>query len=163
MWDATTFHALRQCGLLKFFCTSNMRANVCLLETHISYWDHDLGIFYLQGEILEITVEDIYFITGISHKGMPINLEGTGRGGDPMSVQDYIDTYCPPSTHKKGTCVPMSQITSFSLQVMVSTVTRIVDSSSLHLATQTHMRVAMECMKGTMFDWWSGMIPIMKK
>ena len=88
-----------------------MRANVCLLEHLISYWDHDLGAFDIQGEILEFIVEDMYFITGLSRRVIPMNLEGTGRGGDPMSVQDYIDTYCPPGTQKKGTCVPIVHIT----------------------------------------------------
>ena len=98
MQDASTLQALQQCGLLKFYCTSGMRGNVCLLETLISYWDHDLGLFDLQGEILEITIEEIYFITVISCRGMPVNLEGTGRGGETMSVQYYIDTYCPLGT-----------------------------------------------------------------
>ena len=71
-----------------------MRANVCLLEHLISYWDHDLGAFDLQGEILEVTVEDMYFITGLSRRGILVNLEGIGRGGDPMSVQDFVETYC---------------------------------------------------------------------
>ena len=93
-----TFQALQQCGLLKLYYTSGMRANVCLLETLINYWDHDLGLFDLQGDILEITVEDIYFIIGLSCRGIPVNLEGTGRGGDPMSVQDYSDTYFPLGT-----------------------------------------------------------------
>ena len=64
--SAPTIRALRMSGLLKFFCTSPMRANVCLLEFMINYWDHDLGMFNLQGETLEITIEDMYFITGLS-------------------------------------------------------------------------------------------------
>ena len=40
-----------------------------------------------------MSVEYMYFITSLSHRGMPANLEATGRGGDPMSVQDYVDTY----------------------------------------------------------------------
>ena len=44
-----TVHALQISGLLKFFCTSPMRDNVCLLEFMINYWDHDLGMFDLQG------------------------------------------------------------------------------------------------------------------
>ena len=108
MWDAPTLHVLQQCGFLKLFYTSNMRANVHLLETLISYWDHDPCIFYLQGEVLEIIVECIYFFTRISRRGMPVNLEGNGKGGGPMSVQDYIDNYCPLGTQKKGTCVPIS-------------------------------------------------------
>ena len=47
---------------------------------------------------MDIIVEKIYFIIGISSRGMPMNLEGTGRGGDAMSVEDYIDTYYPPGT-----------------------------------------------------------------
>ena len=80
-----------------------MRSNVRLLEFLVNYWDHDLGAFDLQGEILEITLEDIYFISGLSRRGASINLEGTDRGGDLLSVQNYIDTYCVPGTQKMGT------------------------------------------------------------
>ena len=84
--SAPAGNALRQSGLLKFFCTSPMRSNVHLLEFMINYWDHDLGLFDLQGEFLEITLEDIYFISGLSRRGAPVNLEGTGRGDDLLSV-----------------------------------------------------------------------------
>ena len=57
-----------------------MRANVRILEFMVNYWDHEMGMFNLQGETLELTVEDIYFITGLSRRGAPVNLEGTGRG-----------------------------------------------------------------------------------
>ena len=50
--DAPTVNVLRQSGLLKFLCASPMRSNVRLLEFLINYWDHDLGMFYLQGEFL---------------------------------------------------------------------------------------------------------------
>ena len=83
-----------------------MRANVHLLEHLIDFWVHDLGFFYLQGEILEIAVEDMYFIKGLYCRGIPVNLEGTGRGGDPMSVQDYVDTYCTLGSHEKGIMHP---------------------------------------------------------
>ena len=59
-------HALQTSGLLKLFCTSPMWAIVHLLEFMINYWDHDLGMFDLQGKTLEITSEDIYFIAGLS-------------------------------------------------------------------------------------------------
>ena len=93
-----TIQALRTCGLLKFFCTSPMWANVRILEFMVNYWDHELGMFNLQGETLELTVEDIYFITGLSQRGAPMNLEGTGRGSDPLSVQNYVDMFCIPGT-----------------------------------------------------------------
>ena len=64
--DAPIVNVLCSSGLLKFFCTSPMRANVRLLEFMINYWDHDLGMFDLQGESLEISSKDIYFIAGVS-------------------------------------------------------------------------------------------------
>ena len=63
-----------------------MRSNVRLLEFLINYWDHDLGAFDLQGEIIDITLEDIYFLYGLSRRGDIFNLEGTSRGGDLLSV-----------------------------------------------------------------------------
>ena len=64
--DAPTVNVSHQSGLLKFFYASPMRENVRLLEFLINYWDHDLGMFDLQGEFLEITSKDVYFIFGLS-------------------------------------------------------------------------------------------------
>ena len=91
--NAPTVNALWQSGLLKFFYTSPMQSNVRLLEFMINYWDHDLGMFDLQGEFLEITLKDVYFISGLSQRRALVNLEGTGRGGDLLSVQNYIYIY----------------------------------------------------------------------
>ena len=54
--SSPTVNDLLQSGLVKLFCTSPLRSNVRLLEFMINYWDHDLGMFDLQGEFLEITL-----------------------------------------------------------------------------------------------------------
>ena len=113
--DAPTVNVLCQSGLLKFLCASPMQANVRLLEFLINYWDHDLGMFELQGEVLEITLEDVYFIFGLSRWGALVNLEGTDRGGAPLSIQNYIDIYCEPGTQKRGSCIPIVHIHNFPL------------------------------------------------
>ena len=137
--------------------------NACILEFMINYWDHDLGMFNLQGETLDITTKDLYFITVLSHRGALVNLEGTGRGGDPLSVQNYIDVFCTPGTQKRGSCVPIAHICDFKLQVLTSTIVRIAGSSSLHLATRNQMRLVVDCMHGALYDWCSGVVPIMKR
>ena len=87
---------------------SNMHAQVHLLETLVSYWDHELGLFDVQGQTLELSIDDIYSITGLSCMGTPMNLEGTDRVYDPLSVQDYVNTYCFARTQKSGTQVLIS-------------------------------------------------------
>ena len=161
--DSPMVNALRQSGLLKFFYTSCMQSSVHLLEFFINYWDHDLGMFDLQCEFLEITLEDVYFIYGFSRRGAPVNLEGTNRGGDLVSVQNYIDIYCAPDTQKRGSCIPIVHIRDLPLHVVMSTIVRVVGSSSLHLATWNQMRLAVYCMQGALYDWCSGVISIMRK
>ena len=103
MRDASTLQDLQRCSLLNFYCTSNMHAQVFLLETLVSYKDNELGLFDLQGETLDLTIDVIYFIMGISCRGTPMKLKGNGCSGDPLSVQDYVNTYC-----FLGTQVPIS-------------------------------------------------------
>ena len=110
-----TLQELRTSGLLKLFCTTPMWANVRILEFMVNYWDHDMGMFNLQGETLELTMEDIYFITRLSRRGALVNLEGTGRGGDPLSVQNYVDIFCTPGTQRRGTSIPIADIQDFTL------------------------------------------------
>ena len=54
-----------------------MIVQVRLLEALVHLWDHELGMFEIQGETLELIAEDIYFITGLSHQGEPMNLAAT--------------------------------------------------------------------------------------
>ena len=92
-----------------------------------------------------------------------MNLEGTEQGDDPFSVQDYVNTYFFLGTQKSGTQFPISPITSFPLNLMVSIVGRFSGSPALHLETWMHMHVEVECMQGALFEWCSGYLPIMKK
>ena len=92
-----------------------------------------------------------------------MNLEGTGRGGDLLSVHNYIDIYCEPGTQKRGSCIPIVHIRNFPLQILGSTIVRVARSSSLHLATRNKMRPVVDCIQGSLYDWCSGVIPIMRK
>ena len=91
-------------------------------------------MFDLQEETLDLTAEDVYFTMGLSHRGAPMNRERISQGGDPLHVQDYIDTYCVPGTQKSRTQILISQITSFPLKVIMSTIVKVEGSSALHLA-----------------------------
>ena len=96
-------------------------------------------------------------------QGPHINLEGTKRGGDPLSFQNYIDVYCAPGTQKRGSCIPIVHIRDLPLRVLTSTIVRVAGSSSLHLTTQNQMRLAVDCMQGDLYDWCSGVVPILRK
>ena len=58
--------ALRYCGLYKLWHLSNLRAKARLLQLLVYYWDPNSETFQIDGMPLNIEVEDIYFITGLS-------------------------------------------------------------------------------------------------
>lgn len=75
---------LRDCGLLKYFRTSSMRAQLPLLTRIIEWWDPEEGSFHVGDQTLTIEWDDIYFLTGFSRRGHPVNLRG--------AVMDVGDT-----------------------------------------------------------------------
>ena len=92
-----------------------------------------------------------------------MNLEGTSRGGDPLSVQNYVDIFCTSGTHKRGTSVLIADIQDFTLQVLASTIVRLAGSTGLHMATRNQMRVAFDCFRGALYDWCLGVTSIMRR
>jgi hypothetical protein len=67
--------ALKICGLYKFLALKEMRAHVRLFDMLVDYWDPNSETFNLDGKPLRIEVKDIYFLTGLSHRGEVVNLE----------------------------------------------------------------------------------------
>jgi hypothetical protein len=84
---------LQICGIYKFWAIKGMRAQVRLLQTLINYWDPETEAFNLDGKPLRIEVDDIYFITWLSHRGKMVNIKARGVGGG-RSMEEYITTYC---------------------------------------------------------------------
>jgi hypothetical protein len=136
--------------MYNFFQIGGMRAQKRLLNLLIDYWHPDAESFMLGGKSLTITIEDIYFITGLSHRGEVPNFTTHGGGG--RTINDYINEYCEDGTEKMGSQVPIKQITNLSLKVILYTIVRIVGSNSLHLASWSQMQHGVECLRPTMFD-----------
>lgn len=64
--DDATIDALRNCELLKIFMCSGLRAQPLLLQRMVAMWDFDSQYFVVGDQILEVEIDDIYFLTGLS-------------------------------------------------------------------------------------------------
>ena len=74
--ERTTIVLLRNCGLLKFFMFPGLRVQPLLLQRMVVVWDVDSQCFIVGDQTLEIEVDDIYFLTGLSHQGESIYFGG---------------------------------------------------------------------------------------
>jgi hypothetical protein len=54
-----TIAALRNYGLLKYFCIPGMRAQIKLLEYLVHMWDLDQQVFHVGVHTLSLDIEDI--------------------------------------------------------------------------------------------------------
>jgi hypothetical protein len=111
--------ALKICILYKFWALKGMRAQVRLLELLVDYWDPDSESFNLDGQPLRIEVEDIYFLTGLSHRGEVVNLKAQGAGSG-MNIEEYIDAHCVAGTEKVRSQLPIREINNLNLKILSS-------------------------------------------
>ena len=87
-----TVEPLKNYGLLKYFKLSGMRQQIELLQFLVHAWDLTDQTFHIRDKMVPITIEDIYFLIGLSRRGAPISLSGFSRGGE--SVRDHIRQFC---------------------------------------------------------------------
>ena len=97
----------------------------------VDYWDLDTKTFQIDEMPLILEVEDIYFITGLSHQGELFNLRAHGvRGG--LTIEEYIVVYCLLNTKKAGSKVLVNSIQNLGLKAILIALGMIAGLTSLH-------------------------------
>ena len=156
-----TVTALRNCGLLKFFCISSMRQQINLLQYFLVAWDPTNQVLHIRGKSIPLTAEDIYFLTGLSRRGSPLSLSGSARGGE--SVRDYIRRYCREGSQpSRDSKISIRDFTDRSLRTILFTFARLDGSAALHLANRSYMQYALECLEPKVFNWCDAVLPVIK-
>jgi hypothetical protein len=86
------------------------------------------------------TTEDIYFLTGFSRRGEPVNFQTFPSG--PHNIAELIGLYCVDDLDCSISQVPISKITDLSLQAIVLLIGRITGSMALHQVSCEQMNYA---------------------
>ena len=108
-----------------------------LLNALIDYWHPDVEAFMLEGKSPVPTTEDIYFLTGLSRRGEPVNFRTFPAG--PNKISELISEHCEAGTDRAGSQVPISKITNLSLQAILLLTGRITGSTALHQVSHSQM------------------------
>ena len=141
--------ALRACGLYKFWAIPGMRAQVDFLQWLVDRWSIQDQCFFIGGHQLEIEPAGIYFLTGLPKRSEDLTLFGARPGG--QCVDSLQLEFCNRQARGKG--MDIKTISRPELMVIVFTVTRLCGSAALHIATGSQMRMAVDCFRGTIFNW----------
>jgi hypothetical protein len=135
--DPNVMALLMQCALLNFFLCPFMRVQPRLLNDLINYWHPDAEAFMLEGQSLVPTIEDIYFLNGLSRRGEPVNFRTFPRGLSKISKM--IAEHCEAGTDCAGSQVSISKITNLLMKAILLLIGQITSSAALHQASHAHM------------------------
>jgi hypothetical protein len=138
-----------------------MTAQPRLLNTLVDYWHPDAEAFMIEGQLLTPMTTDIYFLTGLSRRGEPINLQTFPLG--PFNIEDYIKMYFEVDTEKVGSLVPIHKITSLSLRVILLLIGWIIGSMALHQDSWAHMHCFIQFQEAHIYDCSTTMLTCMKR
>jgi hypothetical protein len=143
--------ALRSCGLLKYFKLQKMKSEILLLEHIIGLWDIDEQGFRIGTQLLTIELEDVYFLTGLSKRGVPITF--TGQRALPEQVDVYLARHCAPGARLVGGRIPIKDVRDLALRSILFAITSATGSTSAHLASRSQVAYGVQCLEPTLFNW----------
>ena len=148
--DPNYLEALRACGLLKFFLTPGMQAQLALLRYLIILWDINREIFVIGDQEMELKTSDIYFITGLSQRGEPVNLYGSR----PIraSIYSLLAKHYPDALKSKSGKIKISSVQDLTLRVLLLTINRVVGSQAEHETNKQNFLYAVDCIAPTVFN-----------
>ena len=121
-----------------------------LLERLVAMWDVDSQVFMVGDQELALDVEDIYFITRLSQRGVTMMFTSKGGGGE--LVDSYVRENCHRGAQKVSDKLPISQVVSLPMKTILFTVTRINGSIAPHLASMVQMKYALIALDGVVYN-----------
>jgi hypothetical protein len=156
LWSPHTQAALRACGLLKFFKLQKMRKEILLLEHMIGLWDVTEQGFQIGTQLLTIELEDVYFLTGLSKRGVPISF--SGQRALPEQVGVYLARHCVPGARLVGGRIPIKDIRELPLWSILFAIMSVTGNTSAHLASRSQVAYGVQCLEPTLFNWSAGFL-----
>jgi hypothetical protein len=101
----------------------------------VGMWEPNSQCFLVKDQLLDIDIDDIYFLTGLSCRGESVEFGGQGGGGE--SVDLYVSDLCVEGTCKQGRKLPTQHVSDIPLRTILYTDTIVgmvlVQTSDVHM------------------------------
>ena len=101
-----------------------------LLQTLVSFWDVDEEAFLFQGQWIEITLEDVYFLTRLPMLGIVGDLAPVLSQGE--TLEELCDRHCYATVYVRGSHILMCDIKDLLTWVVATLLMRILGSTGSH-------------------------------
>ena len=154
-------HVLARFGVLNFLENPLMRAGEPLLARIISYWDPEHEFFVVQGHRIELTVQDVYFLTGLPPLGMVGNTQPVLPRG--RNIMEFVGRHCRLGLQVKGTRISIKDLERLETRAVAAAMLRILGNQALHHITGGQMMIVESLLSGTYYGWAQMMLVSLKR
>lgn len=112
--------------------------------------------------MIPFTIDDIYFLMGLSRLGAPNSFSGFTRGGE--LVRYYIRQFCQEGsqTSRVGN-INTRDVEDLPLRTILFTLSKLAGSATLHLENRSYMQYALECLEPKVFNRCETIFSLMKE
>ena len=128
--DGNVCATLAHYGLLKFMQIPFMKSLHLLLQTLVRFWDIGEKAFLFQGQHIEITLEDVYFITRLPILGVVGDLVLVMSQWE--TLEELCDQHCYATVYVRGSYILMCDIEELSKRAVGNLLQRILGSTGSH-------------------------------
>jgi hypothetical protein len=159
--QATKTSILGRSGLLKYFKMQKMKKEILLLEYMIELWNVAEKGFQMGTQLLTIELEDVYFIIGLSKRGVPIDLSGQRALLAPMD--EYLENHCVPGARLVEGTIAFKDTRDLPLRSILFSITSIAGSTNAHLVSRSQVAYGLQCLEPKLFNWSAGFLQNVKE
>ena len=108
-------------------------------------------MFLFQGQHIEITLEDVYFITGLPILGVVGDLVLVLSLGE--TLEDLCDRHCYAMAYVHGSYILMCDIEELSTREVGTLLQRILGSMGIHNISGGQLQLVEHAIGGTYYAW----------
>ena len=116
-------------GLLKFTEVPMMRSAGLLLNRLVRFWEPDILAFRVQGERVDLTLTDVYFLTGLPCLGRVADTQP--RVSTDLDMDDMVERFYRPEAQVHRNALLVRDLREPAVRAMAACVVRILGSQSL--------------------------------
>jgi hypothetical protein len=104
----------------------------------------------------------VYFLTGLSKRGVPISF--FGQRALPEQVGVYLARHYIPGARLVGGRIPIKDIRELPLRSILFAITSVTGSTSMHIWHQDRqVAYGVQCLEPTLFNWSAGFLRNVKE
>ena len=136
-------------GLLKFAEVPMIRLAALLLNRLVGFWEPDIQAFRVQGERVDLTLTDVYFLTGLPCLGRVADTQP--RVSADIDMDDMLERFCGPEARVHRNALLVRDLQEPAVRAMAACVVRVLGSQSPEKVSGGQMQLVERVLAGVYY------------